>query len=236
MQEPLLTPKAIDPLFESIKALKGWAFFRLAPLLADNTFYQEVFTSAEKHGMTVMRMPYSIGYTIRTNMGWNEYEGSRSKKFKKMLRAAENKMQKSGGFRIEAHTDAGSADKLLDMLRAITMKSWKVEAGSDLFNQAYQGFWEMAFLKTIAAGQATLWILYHEEHPIGYEWSLRQGGRVIALKADYDKDYSIFSPGNVLAWHILKHFFANGASEIDYGMGGDYKKGGPPTATSLKNY
>lgn len=225
MQEPLLTQNAIDPLLENIKTFNDWAFFRLAPLPADYPFYQEFITSAEKHGMTTLRRCYSIGYKIRTDMGWGEYERSRSKKFRKMMRAAQNKMQRNGLFRIEAHTDAEISAKLLGILAAITMKSWKVEAGSDLFNQAYQGFWRMAFLKTMAAGQTTLWVLYYKDHPVGYEWSLQQGSCVIALKSDYNKDYSDFSPGNLLAWHILKHYFENGASEIDYCMGGgDYKK------------
>ena len=141
-----------------------------------------------------------------------------------MMRAAQNKMQRSF-FKIEAHKDVETPNKLLEILNEITMKSWKVEAGTDLFNPAYNGFWKMAFLKTIAVGQTTLWILYYKNHPVGYEWSLRQGDRIIALKADYDKEYSDFSPGNLLAWHILKHYFENGVSEIDYGMGGgDYKK------------
>jgi hypothetical protein len=225
MQEPLLTQDAIDPLLENIKTFKNWAFFRLAPLPADYPFYQEFITSAEKHGMTTLRRFYSVGYKIRTDMGWGEYERSRSKKFRKMMRAAQNKMQRNGLFRIEAHTDADLSDKLLGILKAITMKSWKVEAGSDLFNQAYHGFWRMAFLKTIAVGQTTLWVLYYKDHPIGYEWSLQQGSCIIALKSDYDKEYADFSPGNLLAWHILKYNFENGISEIDYCMGGgDYKK------------
>jgi CelD/BcsL family acetyltransferase involved in cellulose biosynthesis len=158
-------------------------------------------------------------------MGWEAYEKSRSKKFRKKLRAAYNKMQKNGEFRIEAHTDTGSAEHLLSILNAVTLKSWKVEAGSDLFNPAYKGFWKKAFLDTLSAGKTTLWVLYHKDQPVGYEWSLHQGRRIISLKADYNEEYTRFSPGNLLAWHILKHGFEVGASEIDYLMGGgEYKK------------
>jgi CelD/BcsL family acetyltransferase involved in cellulose biosynthesis len=225
MQEPLLTQNAIDPLLENIKTFKDWTFFRLAPLPADYPFYQEFITSAGKHGMTTLRRPYSVGYKIRTDMGWEEYGRSRSKNFRKMMRAAQNKMQRSGLFRIEAHKDADLSGKLLDILKTITMKSWKVEAGSDLFNPAYHGFWKMAFAKTIATGQTTLWVLYYKDHPVGYQWCFQQGSRILALKSDYDKEYFDYSPGNLLAWHILKQHFENGVSEIDYCMGGgDYKK------------
>jgi hypothetical protein len=223
--EPLLTYKAIDPLLMKIKAFKDWAFFRLAPLSATYQFNEELIAACKRQGLIAFRRPYSVGYKIRTDMGWEAYEKSRSKKFRKEMRASYNKMQKSGVFRIEAYTDADSAEHLLGILEALTSKSWKVEAGSDLFNPAYRGFWKKAFLDTLAAGQTTLWVLYHMDQPVGYEWSLQQGRRILALKSDYDEEYASHSPGNLLAWHILRHAFEAGFSEIDYLMGGgNYKK------------
>ena len=224
-QEPLLTKKAIDPLLESVKALKSWSFFRLAPIPADYPFIEDFITAAQRHGLSAFRRPYSVGYKIRTDMGWEAYEKSRSKKFRKRMRAAYNKMRKNGAFRIEAHTDTDSVEHLLNFLTRVTLRSWKVQAGSDIFNPAYKGFWKMAFHDTLAAGQTTLWVLYHKDQPVGYEWSLHQGRRIIALKADFDEKYTRFSPGNLLAWHILRNGFEAGALEIDYLMGGgDYKK------------
>ena len=224
-QAPLLTKKAIDPLLRSIKTFKTWAFFRLAPLPADYPLFEELVTAAEQHGLITLRRPYSIGYKIRTDMGWEAYEKSRSKKFRKRMRDAYNKIQKAGNFRIEACRDAGSAEYLFGILKAVTMKSWKVKTDTDIFNPAYKGFWEGVFHKTLAAGQTTIWVIYHKKQPVGYEWSLQQGRRVLALKADYDEEYAGLSPGNLLAWHILRHSFETGASEVDYLMGGgDYKK------------
>ena len=224
-QEPLLTKKSIDPLLESVKALKSWSFFRLAPLSATYPFFDDFISAAERHGLTAIRCHYSVGYKIRTDMGWEAYQKSRSKNFRKKMRAAYNKMLKNGAFTIEAHTDTGSAEHLLGILNAVTMRSWKVGAGSDIFNPAYKGVWRKAFLDTLEAGQTTLWVLYHKDQPVGYEWSLRQGSRIIALKADYDEAYTRFSIGNLLAWHILQKGFEDGVEEIDYLMGGgEYKK------------
>ncbi|MCK4784683.1 MAG: GNAT family N-acetyltransferase [Desulfobacteraceae bacterium] len=224
-QEPLLTKRATSPLLESIKAFKDWAFFRLAPLSADYPFFEEFITAAERHGLTAFRRPYSIGYKIKTDMGWEAYEKSRSKNLRKSIRVAYKKMQKSGVFRIEAHTDADSAGHLLCILNKVSMNSWKVEAGSDIFNPVYRGFWEKAFLDTLAAGQTTLWVLYYRDQPVGYEWYLQQGRRMFGLKTDYDEEYARFSPGTLLKLHTLQKHFETGASEIDFLMGGgDYKK------------
>ena len=56
-QEPLLTKKAIDLLLESIKAIRAWAFLRLAPLSANYPFFEDFITAAKRHGMTLFRRP-----------------------------------------------------------------------------------------------------------------------------------------------------------------------------------
>ena len=134
VQEPLLTQNAIDPLLESIKTFKDWAFFRLAPLPADYPYLEEFLKAARRHGLPAFSRPYSIGYKIRTSMGWDAYEQSRSKNFRKKLRASYNKIRKNLVFRIEAHTDALSAATLLSILNEVSMKSWKIDAHTDIFN------------------------------------------------------------------------------------------------------
>ena len=225
VQEPLIAPKAIRPLLTAIKALKGWSFFRLAPLKSDYPFFEEFNTAASHHDLKVLIVPYSVGYKIQTAMGWEAYEKSRSKKFRKSMRSAVNKMRKHGTFKIKAHSSSDCAGQMIGILSTVTKYSWKVGAETDIFNQAYKGFWEKAFRETLAAGQTTLWVLYDKERPVGYEWTLKQGHRIFSLKADYDEKYAQFSPGNLLAWHILKNSFETGASVVDYLMGGgDYKK------------
>lgn len=225
VQEPLITPKAIDPLLAAIKTLTGWSFFRLAPLKSDYPFFEEFITAANHHDLTALILPYSVGYEIQTGMGWEAYQKSRSKKFRKSMRSAVNKMHKHGTFKIKAHRSADCAEHLIGILSTITKNSWKVGAETDIFNPAYKGFWEKAFRETLAVGQTTLWVLYDKEHPVGYEWTLKHGRRLFSLKADYDEKYAHFSPGNLLAWHILENSFETGVLVIDYLMGGrDYKK------------
>jgi CelD/BcsL family acetyltransferase involved in cellulose biosynthesis len=224
VQEPLLTGSAIDSLLESVAAFKGWAFFRLAPLPSDYPHYDRFKSAAEQNGLTAFMWPYSVGYRIRTAMGWKAYEKSRSPKFRANMRASFKRMQSSGLFRIEALGNDHPVDDLLGILNCVSTKSWKVKSNTDIFNPAYKGFWRKVFADTIAANQTTLWVLYYDEQPIAYEWYLQQGCRRISLKADYDQAFARFSPGNLLSWHALRHSFRAGATEIDFLMGGgDYK-------------
>ena len=181
--------------------------FPAGPLFAEYPFFDEFIAAAQRQGLTAFRRPYSVGYKIRTEMGWEAYEKSRSKNFRKKMRATYNKMLKNKELRIEAYTDTDSGEHLLGILNAVTLKSWKVESGSDIFNLAYKGFWRKAFIDTLSAGQTTLWVLYHKDQPVGYDWRLQQGRRVISLKADYDEEYNRLSPGRLLMWHTIKHGF-----------------------------
>jgi CelD/BcsL family acetyltransferase involved in cellulose biosynthesis len=224
-QEPLLTKEAITPLLKQIADFKGWAFFRLAPLPATYPLSDVFEYAAGKQGLFCIRRAYSKGYTIQTGMGWEAYVNSRSKGFRKKLNASNRKMKESNLFTITAYKDFESAARLSGILNAISLKSWKAKVGTDVFNPAYNRFWELALPSTLAAGKSTIWVLYCQDKPAAYEWHLHEGRNIIALKSDYDQDFAAFSPGNLLAWHAMQHAFQTGASEIDFLMGGsDYKK------------
>lgn len=223
-QEPLLTREAIDPLLQRIATFENWAFFRLAPLPATYPFYDAFNIAAKRYGLFVFRRPYSTGYKIRTSGGWEAYVKSRSKNFRKAMRSSYKKMQENDLFSIETWTEPGDVEHLLDILNSISMKSWKLEARTDLFNSRWQGFWKQAIRDTLAAQKATIWVLYYQGQPIAYEWVLRQGDCIIDLKGDFDREFAGFSPGNLLLWHAIQHGFKTGASEIDLLMGGgEYK-------------
>jgi CelD/BcsL family acetyltransferase involved in cellulose biosynthesis len=224
-QEPLLTKEAITPLLEQIADFKGWAFFRLAPLPATYPLYDAFETAAGKQGLLSIRRAYAKGYKIQTGMGWDAYVNSRSRGFRKKMNASNRKMKESKLFKIMAYKGFESAEYLRGIVNEISIKSWKAKVGTDVFNPAYNRFWELALPSTLAAGKSTIWVLYYQDKPAAYEWHLHEGRNIIALKSDYNQDFSALSPGNLLSWHAMYHAFQTGASEIDFLMGGgDYKK------------
>lgn len=224
-QEPLLTRPAIARLVERLLSLKNWRFFRMAPVPASYPFYEAFAAAARQNGLAVLRRPYSTGYRIFTDCGWQAYEQSRPAKFRKNMRASQKKMSQDGDFAIRSHRDAQSETYLLETVNEISLKSWKSGAGTDVFNPAYQGFWEKLLRRSLSTGQSTLWMLYWQNRAIAYEWHFRQGDCIVSLKADYDSEFSNVSPGNRLCWQALQHAFESGARQIDFLMGGgDYKK------------
>jgi CelD/BcsL family acetyltransferase involved in cellulose biosynthesis len=56
------------------------------------------------------------------------------------------------------------------------------------------------------------------------EYDIEFGGKVYALRADYDEAYASHSPGAFLEYHIIKHLFTNSYVEYNTGPGlNDYK-------------
>lgn len=224
-QEPLIEPGAVDEFLGRIAAFGNWSFFRMAPVAATSRFNKAFAEAAREHGLAVMTRPYATGYKIVTDCGWQVYEKSLPKKFRKNIQACSRKILENNLFQVRAHTDLTAGENVLDIAGGISAKSWKAGAGTDIFNPAYKGFWKQALQKTLAAGKSTVWVLYYGSRPVAYEWHLRQGGCIIALKADYDREFAGFSPGNMLAWHGLQNAFESGASHVDLLMGGGaYKK------------
>jgi CelD/BcsL family acetyltransferase involved in cellulose biosynthesis len=224
-QEPLLKKEAIDSFLACISGIKYWTFCRLAPVQGSHALVSEIVKAAPRHGLTVLRRNYSVGYKVNGLISWEEFEQTRSRKFLKNIRKLYLEFRDSDEFEIKSYSAIAEVDYLLSVIEMVSARSWKKKAGSDIFNSSFNGFYRNLFMQTIMTGKTTLYVLEYLGKPIGYEWHLREGDRVLALKADYDQNFAHCSPGNILAWHALKESFAKGMSEVDYLMGGgDYKK------------
>jgi CelD/BcsL family acetyltransferase involved in cellulose biosynthesis len=224
-QEPLLTKASIGPLLQCLAGMKRWTFFRLAPLPQNYPLTSDIIDAAPSYALTALRKRYGVGYRISTTGGWDAYEKSRPKKFRQNIKRACRRLQAAGDFTIVEHGNTDSPNHLIDAIEAVSKNSWKAESGSDILSSSFRGFFENLFLESLASGKLKLWVLYFSGSPIAYEWHFRQDSRLIALKADFDKSYAHFSPGNILAWYALKGSFELGVAEIDYLFGGgDYKQ------------
>ena len=213
-------------LLNSIRALGRWNLFQLAPLPRNNSTIKMLDRVSSDHNLIFFRRPYSNGFKIViSGRNWRDYKESRSKKFSKGIRSAIKKLTKQSGFVIETYKKSEDRNKMLEAIFAISKNSSKADVGIHLFNKNHHGFYRMVLTHYLDTGKSVVWVLYHDNRPIAFEWQLRHNGLSIALKADYDKAYAFLSPGNVVAWHACKSCFETGFDAVDYLFGGSaYKK------------
>ncbi len=224
-QEPLVEPDAWRLLLDGIRQLGQWNLFRMAPLPENHPTIASLARLASDQNLIFFRRPYARGFKIVVKDGsWEDYQNSRSKKFLKSIRSAAKKLTQHFDVKIVAYQKPHDKVEMTEALRAISKNSWKADIGSDLFNESHRSFYRLALTHFLDAGQSLVWVLYAGKRPIAFEWHLRHNRRSIALKADYDKAYSTFSPGNVLAWYACRSCFEDGLDEVDYLFGGSAYK------------
>lgn len=146
---------------------------------------------------------------IRTVMGWEDFWGSKSPRFRKAMRNKINRAMKHENLTIEriAVTSAG-APAIEDMLR-ISANSWKHEIGNDLLTR--EDNWK--FYKEICdvigpMGLIYIWLLRLDGIPVAFEFHVQYNNVVYPIRADYDKYHKYISPGSILEHVILKELFS----------------------------
>lgn len=154
---------------------------------------------------------------------WDSYLASRSRRVKKAINLAANRLKRAGAVEIVwLEPGKGSADeaaRALDAATSISARSWKTRTGNSLDN-AGPG----AFLRTLARhahrrGWLSIWTLSLDGQAIAMEIQLIVQGNVFALRSDFDAAHDDISPGSHLNRCMLETLFARGLARYSMGPG-----------------
>jgi len=166
------------------------------------------------------RTPY-----LQIEGSWESFYQSKSPKFRKTRRSVTNKVERLGSVKVECLMRPEEAALGLELMFAVSERSWKRKQGSDLLAHDFEReFFTQLTRVASSEGWLRLWLLKHEGRPIASEYHLVDHGTVYGLRAQYDEEYSSCSPGNYLDLHIVRYLFENGYRRYDMGPGAvDYK-------------
>ena len=105
-------------------------------------------------------------------------------------------------------------------------KSWKAKIGRDLkMDQAMRNFLDDCALFASESGMLELWILKIRDQVGAFIYCLHHRNRLCGLFVDYDQEYSYYSPGSILQYHMMEDLYKRDG-EWEYDMCGqvyDYK-------------
>jgi CelD/BcsL family acetyltransferase involved in cellulose biosynthesis len=162
---------------------------------------------------------------IEIDRDWQTYFGSRSWKFRKVLRNKLNRMKRLGHYEIQEIDQVDDPRKVLDSIFGVSRNSWKGRCRKDVSGiREVRRFFEV--LSEIAAQRHWLkiWLMSVNGQPVAYEYHLKYKQREHALRGDFDERCRNNHPGSVLDAHIVERLFENGLEEYDMGGGNDYYK------------
>lgn len=153
---------------------------------------------------------------------WQDYYATRSRRLKKGNNLIANHLQKAGAVTVQhmaGEIDPAAADRLLDTLTDISAISWKQRTGNTLEQPGPRAFFAALTRTAAARGWLSVWLLALDDRVIATEYQLRFGGRVHALRADFDPAHDSLSPGTYLNWKLLEASFGGEHAQYLFGPG-----------------
>ncbi|MDM8514651.1 GNAT family N-acetyltransferase [Desulfobacterales bacterium HSG16] len=162
------------------------------------------------------------------------------KKYLKRLRYYTNKMKKHGTFAIKAFTsrDSENFDEILAILQKIESESWLAAQGGVMkfMGRRNFDFWHRVFNDKNAPQSAKVWILYFNQQPVSFLFTIDSGACRYALAQSYSLSVSAFSTGPILYSQAMEDSIADKISIINLGIGDEHFKrqwGGIPESSQV---
>jgi CelD/BcsL family acetyltransferase involved in cellulose biosynthesis len=216
---------AAAALLEHLGARAGWDVLSLQKLPATSPVLKALETALAG------RFPWRRGEGSQSpyltiDGGWDSFWKATSQRFKKTCRNIQNRLERAGRVTIDEHTRVDPEGPLFAELVDLTRRSWKAERGVAIATMPnMEGFFAELTRRASARGWLALWTLRLDGQLVAMEYQLRDGGRVNALRADFDLAHREVSPGSALNFAIARALFERGGvREYDMGPGlNDYK-------------
>ncbi len=187
-----------------------WHLLRCWPVPAESPTIRAMRRLALEDGARATFTRAQVSPFIPIRGRWDEFERGLSRQFRKQLR----KWVRAAPFELEVvEGPAGLATAMADAF-AVAERGWAAREGTAISStETLRGFY--ADLARIAAEEGGLFLclLRTGGRAIAYEYNLRLGDTIYALKCGFDSELAELRPGNVLMRLVLEHLFGR-AGEI----------------------
>jgi CelD/BcsL family acetyltransferase involved in cellulose biosynthesis len=212
-------------LVEHLAARRDWDVASLQKLRSSSPLRKELETALPGRLPWRRAEPSASPYLALTG-DWEAFWKGTTQRFKKTCRNIQNRLERAGRIAIQEHTAVDADGPLFAELVELSRRSWKGDRGVAIATMPnMQGFFGDLTRRASARGWLSLWTLRLDDRLVAMEYQLRDGGRVNALRADFDPALRDASPGSALNFAIARALFERGGvHEYDMGPGlNEYK-------------
>jgi CelD/BcsL family acetyltransferase involved in cellulose biosynthesis len=204
----------------------NWDFMRIDFVRAQSQTAAELRAALATRGFDIGVDACAENPFVSLTSNWEAYYGTRSRRLKKANNLAANRLGKLGNVRIDwlepgSGTEEDAARVVSDAC-AISARSWKAATDNSLDNPGPAAFIRRLSGLAHRRGWLSVWILRLDGLPIAMEYQLVAGGRVYALRSDFDAGIEEqASPGSYLSRQLIERLFGRGYSHYFMGPGGN---------------
>lgn len=210
-----------EAILQQLNLLEGWHLIRLRGVAEGSALHKLLQGSASSglraHSIRGALVPY---VTInRSNGDFDWFLGTRSRKFRYMLRRALGKAGASGDVSVRRFetADAGALEEFYHM----EMSGWKGRAGTAIFcNPHLLQFYNETAKAAADYGYFRLYLMDCGSRAIAGMFAFQMDGKLSFPKIAYDEEYKRFAPGHLLVNAVIKECWQSGLREVDF-LGGE---------------
>ena len=216
------TAVAAHAFAAALRARRDWDVLHLNYLRDDSATIRHLVPALEDTGLATHVAARGDNPFVDIGRPWADYFATRSRRLKKALKLAANRLGKAGEIRIEhvtAACDEATFQRALETTIAISAASWKQRTGNALDQPGPQAFIRSLSEAARREGWLSIWLLHLDGRPLAMEYQLACGDAIHALRADYIAECEEISPGTHLFRHLLEQLCDKGHVRYYLGPG-----------------
>jgi CelD/BcsL family acetyltransferase involved in cellulose biosynthesis len=142
--------------------------------------------------------------------GWDAYLSTRSKQFRKVLRAEGRRLERAGSVSWECARGPEAIAAVMPDVMQVADRSWSGARGSAISSPKNAAFYERVVRDFASSDHVRVWTLRMAGRLAAFEIHVTWGRVVAPLKAAYDPDFAEQSVGWLLANHAMRTVFEGG--------------------------
>ncbi|CAH2031394.1 GNAT family N-acetyltransferase [Trichlorobacter ammonificans] len=210
-------------VFDALHRTGRWELCRLRRCSPDRlrTMLAQVHPGLERR----MEPVESDDYYIAFPASYAAYHQSRSRKFRRNLNQALNRLEREGTVTMEVLDPFRDAARVATLGRAVAGTSWQYRAGKSHFNDSGSASFYANLARTgCGAGGEEFSVLLVADRPVAYLLGCRRGHTYYAVDTAFHADYRHVSAGRILFGRVFERLIRQGGVDyFDFEGSGDYK-------------
>lgn len=164
-------------------------------------------------------------YVVEFPASYTEYLQSRTRKFRRNLNQAANRLDKEGTVTVDILDPILNADRVWTLGKEVAATSWQFREGKSHFNDSGSDCFYANLAKFgRGSGGEEFTVMLVDGRPVAFLLGCRRGRTYFAVDTAFHADYRHVSVGRLLFGRIIERLIEQGeVAEFDFEGDGEYK-------------
>ncbi|MDG2013480.1 MAG: GNAT family N-acetyltransferase [Pirellulaceae bacterium] len=175
--------------------------------------WQQVCSDLRAWGCRVERQLQFETGVILTDGDWDVFWAQRSKGFRKKINSRLRQLNAIGKVNFERHINFSNTpdlERCIETALQLEHMGWKGEQQTSLnSNPCIRDFFTRSLKDLAAQGMLEIQFLKLDDRAIAFEIGFRSHGTYYSYKIGFDPEFSKFSPGQIITYFQLQHWFSS---------------------------